>query len=248
MESDAYTIQEATVHILGLKNDLRLYTHVGIEFDLEASLTNNPYRLEKLKQEKYESMFFALCDDIPRAKKLYEKIKSSCFLDNENESVVFTIKQGDFETVSNPLGEKGIDEIRYPKSFYLRRFKFNCKGLDFPKWFDDISKESSDLAEHGEYKEVSSKKTERIESKERESESRLIFEKGKRYCPELACAIETWFSFESKPYDGNALSKEIRKRIESWNEKNHNVLTLNGIDRIVSLINWKSNENKRRQK
>ena len=73
MESDAYTIQEATVHILGLKNDLRLYTHVGIEFDLEASLTNNPYRLEKLKQEKYESMFFALCDDIPRAKKLYEK-------------------------------------------------------------------------------------------------------------------------------------------------------------------------------
>ena len=62
------------------------------------------------------------------------------------------------------------------------------------------------------------------------------------------CAVEVWLSFESEPYDGNALGKEIQKRAESWNTENHNVLTQNGISRIVSLINWKSNENKTRQK
>ena len=248
MGFDGFTIQEATIHILGLESDFSMFLNMGFDdIDREIIYCTSPYKLDELGKERKRAAFSALCSDIRVAKRLYECLKSDCTVDLTNRSVSLRIGSNEFDTVFNPLNVNDIDEVAFKKESYFKRFKTNGRGLLWPIWFDDIP-------EAKDFKAVTeSEKWIALDSVKNQQKTNLLgvdllFDKEKRYCPELVCAIEVWLSFESTPFGGNALSKEILKRVEVWNTENHNVLTQNGIKRIVSLVNWKSNENKTRQK
>lgn len=251
-----YTIQDATIHILGLEKDLRYFQGENFD-DIDREMFNctNPYRLDELGKKRKQAAFFALCSDIRVAKRLYECLKSDCTVNLKNRSVSLRTGPNEFDTVFNPLNVNDIDEVPFTKESYFKWFKTNGHGLLWPVWFDDIPEAKDFRAVTENENWIALDSSEKSENKEKNAPRHneglgidLILDKDNRYCPELVCAIEVWLSFESKPYDGNALGKEIQRRAESWNTENHNVLTQNGISRIVSLINWKSNENKIRQK
>lgn len=248
-----YTIQDATIHILGLEKDLLYFQGENFDdIDREMFNCSNPYRLDELAKERKRAAFFALCTDIKVAKRLYESLKSDCIINLTSRSVSIRIGPNEFDTVFNPLNVNDIDEVPFTKESYFKWFKTNGRGLLWPAWFDDIpeAKDFKAVTENENWFALYSN-----ENNEKSAPNHnerlgidLILDKDKRYCPELVCAIEVWLSFESKPYDGNALGKEIQRRAEIWNTENQNALTQNGIQRIASLVNWKSNENKIRQK